>query len=107
MIYDASLFSVIPYFGDVTDLFSESFFWEDNTKSVVFWVIGVLICAFASPLSKKTGKKAIEENDLFLTQIATPDFPGFENQDPYIDAYKTTTTTEDYQNAYDQNQNRF
>lgn len=107
LFYDISMFGAIPYFGDVLGYFSESFFWEDNAMSVVFWVIGVLAAAFASPVSKKAGKQAIESDDLFIIPIASAAFPGFENQDPYIDAYKTTTTTEDYQNAYDQNQNGF
>lgn len=105
LIYRISIFTAIPYFGEVVSFFKESFFWEDNTKSVIFWVVGVLVAAFASPVSKKSGKQAIESNDVFITPIASADFPGFENQNSYIDAYKTTTTTEDYQNAYDSNQN--
>ena len=105
--YDISIFKAIPYFGEIMSYFSLSAYWENNGTSVIFWVVGVLIAAFASPVSKKAGKQAIESDDLFITPIASATFPGFENQDPYIDAYKTTTTTEDYQNAYDQNQNGF
>ena len=107
MFYRISMFEAIPYFGDVVGYFSESFFWEDNAKSVIFWVVGLLIVAFASPVSKKSGKQEIEGNDVFITPISSSDFPGFDNQSPYNDAYNATTNTEEYQNAYDSNQNRY
>ena len=89
--YEISILDAVPYFGDIMSIILDPEFIRYSALEIVLFVIGLLVAIFANPTSKKNGRKAVEQNDVFLTPITTGDYA----------AFGAATTTEQYQNAYD------
>ena len=89
--YDISILDAVPYFGDIMSIILDPEFIRYSALEIVLFVVGLLVAIFANPTSKQNGRKAVQQNDVFLTPISTGDYGTF----------GTATTTEQYQNAYD------
>ena len=62
-------------------------------------VIGCLIAIFANPTSKKQGRKAVQQNDVFITPLSTVN-TGFSGADTYQPFGSTQNSTAGYDTSY-------
>ncbi len=101
--YNITILDAVPYFGDIMSIILDPEFIKYSALEIVLFVIGLLAAIFANPTSKKNGRKTVQQNDVFITPVSRVNYSGYDN---YSDSYgtqtaETTTTTENYQSAYD------
>ena len=104
--YGVSMLTAIPYFNDIMTIILDPEFIRYSALEIVLFFVGLLIAIFANPTSKKNGRKEIQQNDVFITPVASNDFSGYNAYNAYEDQnWQNNNTTEQYQNAYDNSVN--
>ena len=85
LMYRVTMAEAVPYFGEIMGIITTSQFMKDCAPFIVLFIIGLLIACFGSPTSKKSGRKAIQQNDVFITPLSSVNtgFTGYDTYNPF------------------------
>ena len=97
--YGITIAQAVPYFGDIMEIVLDPEFIRLSALEIVLFVVGLLIAIFANPTSKKQGRKAVQQNDVFITPLSTVN-TGFSGADTYQPFGSTQNSTAGYDTSY-------
>ena len=101
LMYRVTMVEAIPYFGDIMGIITDPQFMKDCAPFIVLFIIGLLIACFASPTSKKEGRKNVQQNDVFITPLSSVNtgFTGYDTYNPFGNT-STQNPTAEYNTSY-------
>ncbi len=96
--YGISMLQAAPYVGDILSIITDSEFVKASALEIVLLIVGIIVAIVGNPTSKKNGRKTIQQNDVFITPLATVDtgFTGYDAYNPF-----GNTDTQAASSAYD------
>lgn len=98
IMYHVTMAEAAEYFGDIIAIIIDPSFIKIVGEFAVLFVIGLVIAIFANPTRKSQGRKAVRQNDVFITPLSSVN-TGFSGDDTYH-AYGTQNASGGYDTSY-------
>ena len=98
LMYHVTMAEAAEYFGDIIAIITDSSFIKVVGELAALFLIGLVIAIFANPTRKSQGRKAVRQNDVFITPLSTVN-TGFSGADTYH-AYGSQNASNGYDTSY-------